>query len=238
VQKITSKYRSRKLRNRDYLMNAAIIIFPGSNCDRDMLSALRLAGHETRLIWHKETELPKNIDLIAIPGGFSFGDYLRCGAIAARSPVFNEVKRHINRGGYALGICNGFQILTEAGILPGILQQNIDTKFISKVIDLRIKNSTSTFTYQYSTESKISIPIAHHEGNYFAPEDDLKKLHDNNCIAFEYINNPNGSSHNIAGILSENHRVLGMMPHPERHVEKAHGCQDGYSFFEGLLQIG
>ena len=237
MRKITGKYCSRKLRNRDYLMHAAIIIFPGSNCDRDMLSALRLAGHETTVIWHKETELPNNIDLIAIPGGFSFGDYLRCGAIAAKSPIFCEVRRHINRGGYALGICNGFQILTEAGILPGILQQNIDTKFISKVIDLRIKNTTSKFTYRYSTESKISIPIAHHEGNYFAREDDLKKLHDNNCIAFEYINNPNGSSHNIAGILSENHRVLGMMPHPERHVEKAHGCQDGYPFFEGLLHI-
>tara|TARA_Y100001936_G_scaffold155798_1_gene151993 strand:- start:561 stop:1220 length:660 start_codon:yes stop_codon:yes gene_type:complete len=218
-------------------MHAAIIVFPGSNCDRDMLLALRLAGHKTTVVWHKETELPKNIDLIAIPGGFSFGDYLRCGAIAAKSPIFREVTRHINRGGYALGICNGFQILTEAGILPGILQQNSDTKFISKVIDLRIKNNTSTFTYRYSTKNKISIPIAHHEGNYFAPEDDLKRLVDKNCIAFEYINNPNGSSQDIAGILSENHRVLGMMPHPERHVEAAHGCQDGYPFFEGLIQI-
>ena len=218
-------------------MDAAVIVFPGSNCDRDMLSALRLAGHKTTLVWHKETELPRNIDLVAIPGGFSFGDYLRCGAIAAQSPIFNEINRHINRGGYALGICNGFQILTEAGILPGILQQNIGTKFISKVIDLRIKNTISIFTNRYSAESKISIPIAHHEGNYFASKDDLKRLRDKNCIAFEYINNPNGSSQDIAGILSENHRVLGMMPHPERHVEKIHGCQDGFPFFEGLLQI-
>ena len=218
-------------------MDAAVIVFPGSNCDRDMLSALRLAGHKTTLVWHKETELPRNIDLVTIPGGFSFGDYLRCGAIAAQSPIFNEINRHINRGGYALGICNGFQILTEAGILPGILQQNIGTKFISKVIDLRIKNTISIFTNRYSAESKISIPIAHHEGNYFASKDDLKRLRDKNCIAFEYINNPNGSSQDIAGILSENHRVLGMMPHPERHVEKIHGCQDGLPFFEGLLQI-
>ena len=217
-------------------MRAAVIIFPGSNCDRDMLSALRLAGHETIKIWHKETELPKNIDLIAIPGGFSFGDYLRCGAIAAKSPIFNEVIRHINRGGYALGICNGFQILTEAGILPGILQQNIGTKFISKVLDLRVNNTSSTFTHKYATNSIISIPIAHHEGNYFASKDDLKNLRDKDCIAFENIDNPNGALDNIAGILSENHRVLGMMPHPERHIENAHGCQDGYPFFEGLLQ--
>ena len=217
-------------------MRAAVIIFPGSNCDRDMLSALRLAGHVTIKIWHKETELPKNIDLIAIPGGFSFGDYLRCGAIAAKSPIFNEVIRHINRGGYALGICNGFQILTEAGILPGILQQNIGTKFISKVLDLRVNNTSSTFTHKYATNSIISIPIAHHEGNYFASKDDLKNLRDKDCIAFEYIDNPNGALENIAGILSENHRVLGMMPHPERHIEDAHGCQDGYPFFEGLLQ--
>ena len=217
-------------------MRAAVIIFPGSNCDRDMLSALRLAGHETIKIWHKETELPKNIDLIAIPGGFSFGDYLRCGAIAAKSPIFNEVIRHINRGGYALGICNGFQILTEAGILPGILQQNIGTKFISKVLDLRVNNTSSTFTHKYATNSIISIPIAHLEGNYFASKDDLKNLRDKDCIAFEYLDNPNGALDNIAGILSENHRVLGMMPHPERHIEDAHGCQDGYPFFEGLLQ--
>ncbi len=216
-------------------MRAAVIIFPGSNCDRDLLSALRFAGHETISIWHKETELPKNIDLIAIPGGFSFGDYLRCGAIAAKSPIFKEVIKHIDRGGYALGICNGFQILTEAGILPGILQQNVGTKFISKAIDLRVNNTSSTFTHNYSSNYIISIPIAHHEGNYYASEDDLKKLHDRNCIAFEYIDNPNGASDNIAGILSENHRVLGMMPHPERHIENAHGCQDGYPFFEGLL---
>ena len=216
-------------------MRAAVIIFPGSNCDRDLISALSLAGHETTPIWHKETELPKNIDLVAIPGGFSFGDYLRCGAIAAKSPIFKEVIRHIDRGGYALGICNGFQILTEAGILPGILQQNIGTKFISKIIDLRVHNTSSTFTHKYSSNCTISIPIAHHEGNYFASTDELKKLKDKNCIAFKYINNPNGASENIAGILSENHRVLGMMPHPERHTESVHGCQDGFPFFNGLL---
>ncbi len=216
-------------------MRAAVIIFPGSNCDRDLLSALRLAGHQTFPIWHKETELPRNMDLIAIPGGFSFGDYLRCGAIAAKAPIFKEVIRHIDRGGYALGICNGFQILTEAGILPGILQQNKGTKFISKVVDLRVRNTSSTFTKNYSSNGIISIPIAHHEGNYFASKDDLKKLQDKNCIAFEYIDNPNGATDNIAGILSENHRVLGMMPHPERHTENIHGCQDGYPLFEGLL---
>ena len=217
-------------------MRAAVIVFPGSNCDRDMVCALNLAGHEVISVWHKETELPKNIDLVAIPGGFSFGDYLRCGAIAAKSPIFKEVLKHIERGGYALGVCNGFQILTEAGVLPGILQQNIKTKFISKAVDLRVLNTTSIFTHRYVHDEPISIPIAHHEGNYFASSDDLKKLKDDDCIAFKYIDNPNGALEDIAGILSENHRVLGMMPHPERHTENVHGCQDGYPFFEGLFQ--
>ena len=217
-------------------MRAAVIVFPGSNCDRDMVCALNLAGHEVISVWHKETELPKNIDLVAIPGGFSFGDYLRCGAIAAKSPIFKEVLKHIERGGYALGVCNGFQILTEAGVLPGILQQNVNTKFISKSVDLRVLNTTSIFTHRYSPEETISIPIAHHEGNYFASSDDLKKLKDGDRIAFKYIDNPNGALEDIAGILSENHRVLGMMPHPERHTENVHGCQDGYAFFEGLFQ--
>ena len=217
-------------------MRAAVIVFPGSNCDRDMVCALNLAGHEVISVWHKETELPKNIDLVAIPGGFSFGDYLRCGAIAAKSPIFKEVLNHIERGGYALGVCNGFQILTEAGVLPGILQQNIKTKFISKAVDLRVLNTTSIFTHRYIHEEPISIPIAHHEGNYFASSEDLKKLKDGDRIAFKYIDNPNGALEDIAGILSENHRVLGMMPHPERHTENVHGCQDGYPFFEGLFQ--
>ena len=217
-------------------MRAAVIVFPGSNCDRDMVCALNLVGHEVISVWHKETELPKNIDLVAIPGGFSFGDYLRCGAIAAKSPIFKEVLKHIERGGYALGVCNGFQILTEAGVLPGILQQNIKTKFISKAVDLRVLNTTSIFTHRYVHEEPISIPIAHHEGNYFASSDDLKKLKDGDRIAFKYIDNPNGALEDIAGILSENHRVLGMMPHPERHTENVHGCQDGYAFFEGLFQ--
>ena len=217
-------------------MRAAVIVFPGSNCYRDMVCALNLAGHEVISVWHKETELPKNIDLVAIPGGFSFGDYLRCGAIAAKSPIFKEVLKHIERGGYALGVCNGFQILTEAGVLPGILQQNIKTKFISKAVDLRVLNTTSIFTHRYVHEEPISIPIAHHEGNYFASSDDLKKLKDGDRIAFKYIDNPNGALEDIAGILSENHRVLGMMPHPERHTENVHGCQDGYPFFEGLFQ--
>ena len=217
-------------------MRAAVIVFPGSNCDRDMVCALNLAGHEVISVWHKETELPKNIDLVAIPGGFSFGDYLRCGAIAAKSPIFKEVLKHIERGGYALGVCNGFQILTEAGVLPGILQQNVNTKFISKSVDLRVLNTTSIFTHSYIPEEPISIPIAHHEGNYFASSDDLKKLKDGDRIAFKYIDNPNGALEDIAGILSENHRVLGMMPHPERHTENVHGCQDGYPFFEGLFQ--
>ena len=217
-------------------MRAAVIVFPGSNCDRDMVCALNLAGHEVISVWHKETELPKNIDLVAIPGGFSFGDYLRCGAIAAKSPIFKEVLKHIERGGYALGVCNGFQILTEAGVLPGILQQNIKTKFISKAVDLRVLNTTSIFTHRYIPEEPISIPIAHHEGNYFASSEDLKILKDGDRIAFKYIDNPNGALEDIAGILSENHRVLGMMPHPERHTENVHGCQDGYPFFEGLFQ--
>ena len=217
-------------------MKSHVIVFPGSNCDRDVAVAIEsISGSAPEMVWHKNTAMDES-DFIVVPGGFSFGDYLRCGAIAAKSPIFNEVIKHIDRGGYALGICNGFQILTEAGILPGILQQNIGTKFISKVLDLRVNNTSSTFTHKYSSNSIISIPIAHHEGNYFASKDDLKNLRDKDCIAFEYIDNPNGALDNIAGILSENHRVLGMMPHPERHIENAHGCQDGYHFFEGLLQ--
>ena len=201
-------------------MRAAVIIFPGSNCDRDLLAALRFTGHETIPIWHKETELPKNIDLIAIPGGFSFGDYLRCGAIAAKSPIFKEIIKHIDRGGYALGICNGFQILTETKLLPGTLIRNSVLKFLCHDLNVIVQDTLpSPFTWGFKPSAKLNIPIAHNEGNYYINDNELKKLKFNGQIAFKYEEsfNPNGSVENIAGVLSENGRILGMMPHPERN---------------------
>ena len=181
-------------------MRGAVIIFPGSNCDRDMLSALRLAGHEAVPIWHKETELPKNIDLIAIPGGFSFGDYLRVGAIAANSPICKSIISHGERGGYILGVCNGFQILTETGLLPGALLRNNGLKYICKTINLKVETSDSVFTNRYDRSNVIKLPIAHHDGNYNANMKDIERMKDQGLIAFRYCENPNGSIDDIAGI--------------------------------------
>ena len=218
-------------------MKVGVLVFPGSNCDRDIAVAFERIGATVTMVWHKETSLPDQLDVIAIPGGFSFGDYLRCGAIAARSPISKALVDFAHRGGYVLGICNGFQILTETGLLPGALMQNAKLKFLGKSTDLIVNTIESAFTHRYVQGQSISIPIAHHEGNYSANPETLKTLIDNDRIAFRYKDNPNGASEDIAGILSENRRVLGMMPHPERAVDAALGGVDGQPFFAGLTDV-
>ena len=217
------------------MMRAAVLVFPGSNCDRDMAVALRKAGADVKMVWHKETELPSAIDLVAIPGGFSFGDYLRCGAIAGRSPICKSVIEFANRGGFVIGVCNGFQILTETGLLPGALLRNAELKFVCKSVDLRVETTNSAFTCNYAKDQPISIPIAHHDGNYNLRSEDLSQLQAEDRIAFRYVKNPNGSVDDIAGVLSKNRRVLGMMPHPERAVDATLPSADGQPFFAGLL---
>ena len=216
-------------------MKAAVIVFPGSNCDRDMAVALRQAGADVTMVWHKDASLPAGLDLVAVPGGFSFGDYLRCGAIAARSPVCQAVVTHAGRGGYVLGVCNGFQVLTETGLLPGALMRNAGLRFVCRTEGLRVSTTASAFTAAYAAGAAINLPIAHHDGNYFADADTLGRLTGEDRVAFRYITNPNGSVDDIAGVLSENRRVLGMMPHPERAVDPAHGGTDGAALFTGLI---
>ena len=216
-------------------MKAAVIVFPGSNCDRDMAVALRGAGAEVSMVWHKDQVLPEGVDLVAIPGGFSFGDYLRCGAIAANSPVCRAVVDHAVRGGFVLGVCNGFQVLTETGLLPGALMRNAGLKFICRTAPLHVATADSAFTQGYAPGARIEVPVAHHDGNYTADAQTLDRLAGEDRIAFTYDGNPNGSQRDIAGILSENRRVLGMMPHPERAVDRAHGGTDGQALFAGLV---
>lgn len=218
-------------------MRAAVIQFPGSNCDRDMAVAFnRVAGHNqaTRMIWHKDSVLPDGIDIVGIPGGFSFGDYLRCGAIAARSPIMRSVIEFAQNGGMVLGVCNGFQVLTETGLLPGVLMRNARLKFVCKDLDLRVETADSAFTSAYDRGEKIRFPVAHHDGNYNADPKTLDLLADQDRIAFTYCENPNGSANDIAGILSENRRVLGLMPHPERLNDPELGGADGAGMFESL----
>ena len=215
-------------------MKAAVIVFPGSNCDRDMAVALRAAGADVEMVWHKDAGLPRGVDLVAVPGGFSFGDYLRCGAIAAQSPVCRAVIDHVHKGGYALGVCNGFQVLTETGLLPGALLRNAGLKYICRTVPLRVATADSDYTSGYEAGAMIDIPIAHHDGNYFANGDTIAKLHGEDRVAFTYGDNPNGSQSDIAGILSSNRRVLGMMPHPERAADAGHGGTDGAALFRAL----
>jgi len=216
-------------------MKAAVIVFPGSNCDRDLTVALEMVGFKVSKIWHKDTEFDKGLDLVAIPGGFSFGDYLRVGAIASKSPICKSIISHGERGGYIVGICNGFQILTETGLLPGALLRNSGLKYICKTVALKVETTESIFTQNYSLSNVIKIPIAHHDGNYNANVNDIERMKDQDLIAFRYCDNPNGSIEDIAGVLSSNRRVLGMMPHPERAFEKSHGNSDGMTFFKGLV---
>ncbi len=216
-------------------MRAAVIVFPGSNCDRDLAVAFERAGADVTMVWHKDTELPQGLDIVGVPGGFSFGDYLRCGAIAANSPICKSLVAHTERGGYALGICNGFQILTETGILPGALRRNAGLKYICKTVGLRVENADTPFTAGYESGQEIDIPIAHHDGNYFVTDEKLAQLRDEGRIAFTYTDNPNGSVADIAGVISKNRRVLGMMPHPERAADEAHGGTDGVAMFRSLM---
>jgi len=218
-------------------MRSAVIVFPGSNCDRDMATALRdVAGEEPLRVWHRETELPGRLDLIAIPGGFSYGDYLRSGAMAAQSPVMRAVAGAAERGVAVLGVCNGFQILTEARLLPGALMRNAGIRFVSRPVALRVENSQSAFTSRYEAGEEIVIPVAHHDGNYQADPETLDRLEGEGRIAFRYAGECNGSARGIAGIVSEAGNVLGMMPHPERATEPAHGRTDGRRLFEGLIE--
>lgn len=216
-------------------MHAAVITFPGSNCDRDLAVAFENAGAKVSRIWHKDTSLPEGIDVVGIPGGFSFGDYLRCGAIAANSPICRSVVDFANKGGFVLGICNGFQVLTETGLLPGALMRNAGLKFICKPVTLSVESSESPFTQGYEQGQEISVPVAHHDGNYTADADVLDRLNGDARVAFRYVDNPNGSDEAIAGVMSANKRVLGMMPHPERCVDEAHGGTDGTALFRSLL---
>ncbi len=218
-------------------MRAAVIVFPGSNCDRDLAVAFEQAGFQVDMVWHKDAALPEGVDIVGVPGGFSYGDYLRCGAIAAQSPICKAVVNHTERGGYAVGVCNGFQILTETGILPGALLRNAGLKYICRTVDLRVGTSDSAFTEGYNAGDVIGIPIAHHDGNYFADDATLSKLQDQDQVAFTYTENPNGSVGDIAGILSENRRVLGMMPHPERAADDGHGGTDGTALFRALSGV-
>lgn len=216
-------------------MKAAVITFPGSNCDRDLAVAFEAAGAEVVRVWHKETDLPSGVDVVGIPGGFSFGDYLRCGAIAARSPIAQAVVAHAGRGGYVLGICNGFQVLTETGLLPGALMRNAGLKFVCKTVGLRVATSDSAFTAGWAQGDEVRFPIAHHDGNYTVDAEALAALQDEDRIAFTYLDNPNGATADIAGVLSGNRRVLGMMPHPERVIDAAQGGTDGAVLFRALM---
>lgn len=216
-------------------MKAAVITFPGSNCDRDLAVAFERAGFEVARVWHKDTALPEGVDVVGIPGGFSFGDYLRCGAIAAQSPVSAAVRAHSARGGYVLGICNGFQVVTEMGLLPGVLMRNATLRFICRTVTLRVATTDSAFTQGYAPGQEIRIPVAHHDGNYTIDDEGLARLKGEDRIAFTYAQNPNGSMADIAGVLSENRRVLGLMPHPERAAEALHGSTDGAGLFAGLM---
>ena len=226
-------------------MKSAVVVFPGINRERDMARALKLiTGYEPAMIWHADTALPAGTDLVVVPGGFSYGDYLRCGAIAARAPVMDAVQAHAAAGGLVLGVCNGFQILCESGLLPGVLMRNAHLKFVCADVHLKVETSQSVFTNRYQEGQVIRVPVAHAEGNYFADAATLKRIEDRGQVAFRYCapdgtadgsGNPNGSIHNIAGVFNETKTVMGLMPHPENAVEPMFGGSDGKALFEGLV---
>ncbi len=217
-------------------MKSAVIVFPGSNCDRDAQTALRqVTGQEPAMVWHKDGALPDGLDLIVLPGGFSYGDYLRSGAMAAASPIGDAIRGHAERGGYVLAICNGFQVATEMGLLPGALLRNASLNFVCRPQPLAIASNSSAFTAGYKDQREVSFPVAHHDGNFFADDATLDRLEGEGRVAFRYVGNPNGSARDIAGILSENGRVLGMMPHPERAMGGQEGGNDGFKLFESLM---
>ena len=217
-------------------LRAAVITFPGSNCDRDMAVALeKVSGTSPLRVWHGDAQLPDRLDLIALPGGFSYGDYLRSGAMAAKSPIMREVVRAAERGVPVLGVCNGFQVLTEAGLLPGALLRNAGQNFICRTVPLKVENTQSLFTAGYEAGATIHIPVAHHDGNYFADDDTLDRLEGEGRVAFRYLDTVNGSQRQIAGVLNASGNVLGMMPHPERAIEPDHGGTDGRALFESAV---
>ncbi len=216
---------------------SAVVTFPGSNCDRDMAVALeQIAGGEVFRVWHGDADLPDRLDFIALPGGFSYGDYLRSGAMAARSPVMRAVSAAAARGVPVLGVCNGFQVLTEAGLLPGVLMRNAGIRFVCREVALTVGNAQSLFTAGYSVGQVVRIPVAHHDGNYFADSETLDRLEGDGRVAFRYAEPVNGSARDIAGVLNQAGNVLGMMPHPERAVEPAHGCTDGAALFASAVK--
>jgi phosphoribosylformylglycinamidine synthase I len=226
-------------------MRSAVLVFPGINRERDMARALRLvSGRETAMVWHMDTALPGGTDLVVVPGGFSYGDYLRCGAIAARAPIMDAVRRFAAGGGLVLGVCNGFQILCEAGLLPGVLMRNAALKFICRDVHLKVERSDSPFTRGYNAGQVIRVPIAHGEGNYVADGETIARLEGEGRVLFRYVApmgepdpawNVNGATNAIAGIVNEGGNVLGMMPHPENHVETELGVTDGRGLFAGLV---
>ncbi|MCY1671220.1 phosphoribosylformylglycinamidine synthase subunit PurQ [Novosphingobium sp. SL115] len=216
---------------------SAVITFPGSNCDRDMAVAVeQVCGGTVHRVWHGDAELPDNLDFIALPGGFSYGDYLRSGAMAARSPVMQAVVRAAERGVAVLGVCNGFQVLTEAGLLPGALMRNAGIRFVCRDVALTVENNQSLFTAGYTAGQEILIPVAHHDGNYFADAETLDRIEGEGRVAFRYAQDVNGSARNIAGVLNARGNVLGMMPHPERMIEAAQGGSDGRALFESVVR--
>ena len=216
---------------------SAVITFPGSNCDRDMADALeKVSGTAPYRVWHGDAELPERLDFIALPGGFSYGDYLRSGAMAARSPIMQAVVEAAGRGVPVLGVCNGFQVLTEAGLLPGALMRNAGIRFVCREVKLTVENSQSLFTGGYAKGQRIVIPVAHHDGNYFADEATLDRIEGEGRVAFRYAEPVNGSARDIAGVLNAAGNVLGMMPHPERMIEAAHGGTDGRALFESAVK--
>jgi phosphoribosylformylglycinamidine synthase subunit PurQ / glutaminase len=219
-------------------MKTAVVVFPGSNCDRDLAVALELVtGQKPAMLWHDDAELPEGLDLITLPGGFSHGDYLRSGAIAARSPIMRAVIRAAGRGTPVLGICNGFQVLTESGLLPGALMRNAGLDFVCRDVKLEVVTTDTPFTRAYKPGETITVPVAHHDGNFQADADTLDRLEQQGQVAFRYAGAVNGSARSIAGILNDKRNVLGMMPHPERVVETAHGNTDGLRLFESLLTV-
>ncbi|KQR15713.1 phosphoribosylformylglycinamidine synthase subunit PurQ [Deinococcus sp. Leaf326] len=216
-------------------MKTAVIQFPGSNCDADALHAARLMlDEEAQFVWHTEEKLPEGTELVFLPGGFSYGDHLRSGAIAARSPVMQAVKAHAEAGGYVLGVCNGFQVLTEAGLLPGALSRNRELHFLCRPVKLRVENHQTAYTAAYGKDQVLEIPVAHGEGNYYADAETVARLENEGRVVFRYVDNPNGSLNDIAGIVNEGGNVLGMMPHPERAVELLLGSEDGRGLFDSL----
>jgi phosphoribosylformylglycinamidine synthase len=216
---------------------SAVITFPGSNCDRDMAVALeKVSGTAPHRVWHGDSELPQGLDFIAVPGGFSYGDYLRCGAIASRSPIMQAVVAAAERGVPVLGVCNGFQVLTESGLLPGALLRNAGLNFVCREVALEVANAQSLFTSAYEAGQVIRVPVAHHDGNYFADEATLDRLEGEGRDAFRYAEEVNGSARSIAGLLNDAGNVLGMMPHPERAIENTHGGTDGRGLFESAIR--